>query len=213
MKSKIPTWFQGNIYSDGKTLINPKTNKGIKINNIEASIYDVVNGHLMQLKEFEKNSQQSKIMLEFYKNQTGITDSNTIISSIKNEYELGVEWFKENNIAVYKILIEDYDITRSISEVLPELFTQELNLGDSISVDHFTDDFSEHKKKSIEQSRKRLETKRFKHNMFLFLISVLSFIPFITLLLFFPKNDLAPVLGFLFGSVVSYSILKEWKKY
>lgn len=199
MKSKIPTWFQGNIYSDGKTLINPKTNKGIKINNIEASIYDVVNGHLMQLKEFEKNSQQSKIMLEFYKNQTGITDSNTIISSIKNEYELGVEWFKENNIAVYKILIEDYDITRSISEVLPELFT---------------DDFSEHKKKSIEQSRKRLETKRFKHNIFLFLISVLSFIPFITLLLFFPKNDLAPVLGFLiFGSVVSYSILKEWKKY
>jgi hypothetical protein len=211
MKSKIPTWFQGNIYSDGKTLINPKTNKGIKINNIEASIYDVVNGHLMQLKEFEKNSQQSKIMLDFYKNQTGITDSNTIISSIKNEYELGVEWFKENNITVYKILIEDYDITRSISEVLPELFNDGSYYTGHSST--YSDDFSEQKKKLIDQYWKRLETKRFKHNMFLFLISTLSFIPFITLLLFFPKNDLAPVLGFLvFGSVVIYSILK-WKKY
>lgn len=108
MKNNIPSWFEGNVYDYGKTIINPRTNKELKINNIEASIYDMANGHLLQLKEIKKDTELSKMYLEAIKNATGITDTEKIISSMKKDFDLAVKWFKENNLEIHEILIEEY---------------------------------------------------------------------------------------------------------
>lgn len=108
MKNNIPSWFEGNVYDYGKTIIDPRTNKELEINNIEASIYDMANGHLLQLKEIKKDTELSKMYLEAVKNATGITDTKKIISSMKKDFDLAVKWFKENNLEIHEILIEEY---------------------------------------------------------------------------------------------------------
>jgi hypothetical protein len=44
---KLPEWFDGTIYNEGDTLINPETNEELEISNVELSIHDFVMGSEM----------------------------------------------------------------------------------------------------------------------------------------------------------------------
>ena len=67
MKSKqqLPKWFNGELYKEGDTVTNPYSGEGIKLNNIELSMYDFCMGATF-VYEMSGLSTNSKLLKELY---------------------------------------------------------------------------------------------------------------------------------------------------
>ena len=83
----LPKWFKGTIYDKGDTVTNPFSGEEYKLTNLELSMYDFIMGAQMifALNHEKQQKPNEKLIKEFNK---------------------GLEWFKENNLEAYEILIE-----------------------------------------------------------------------------------------------------------
>jgi len=80
--SKLPKWFDGELYEKGDKVRNPFSDDEYELNAEELSMYDFVIGAQMIL-------------------EMGMTDQK-IITDLRN----GLDWFKENNSKAYMVLLD-----------------------------------------------------------------------------------------------------------
>ena len=83
-EQKIPKWFQGSIYEQGETVINPFSNEEYELNGLELSIYDFIMGS-QYVFEMAPKSVTTKHVENFHKALT---------------------WFRKNNIEAYMVLLD-----------------------------------------------------------------------------------------------------------
>ena len=83
-EQKIPKWFQGSIYEQGETVINPFSNEEYELNGLELSIYDFIIGS-QYVFEMAPKSVTTKQVDDFHKALT---------------------WFRKNNIDAYMVLLD-----------------------------------------------------------------------------------------------------------
>jgi hypothetical protein len=108
--TRVPDWFTGVIYQNGKYCENLETKKGIYLNNIEASMYDVANGSLLSIltlqnKEIggDKLFQQMKLVDPFVTREGAI-------AVCQIDLDLTSDWLEEYNFKAYQILIEGLNL-------------------------------------------------------------------------------------------------------
>lgn len=79
--SKLPKWFNGEVYDKGDTVTNPFSGDSYELNNEELSMYDFVMGCAM-IPEF---------MLK---------------DKVIKEWQDGLYWFRTNNAKAYMVLLD-----------------------------------------------------------------------------------------------------------
>ena len=82
--SKLPKWFQGEIYTEGAEVQNRFSGDSCYLNAEELSMYDFIMGCCMV---FEKMPSKT---------------NNKII----NEFHKGLNWFRKNNAEAYMTLLD-----------------------------------------------------------------------------------------------------------
>ena len=82
-KQQLPKWFRGELYEKGDTVRNRFSGEKYKLNAIELSMYDFIIGSTMVME-----------MAGGYKH----TDV--------NELRKGLDWFRQNNIKAYMVLLD-----------------------------------------------------------------------------------------------------------
>ena len=82
-KSKLPSWFNGELYEEGDTVRNRFSGEEYELNNVELSMYDFIIGSTMVLE-----------MAGGYKH----TDV--------QELRKGLDWFRKNNPKAYMVLLD-----------------------------------------------------------------------------------------------------------
>ena len=82
-KSKLPSWFDGELYEEGGTVQNRFSGEEYELNNIELSIYDYIIGATIVLE-----------MAGGYKH----TDV--------DELRKGLDWFRKHNAKAYMVLLD-----------------------------------------------------------------------------------------------------------
>ena len=82
-KSKLPSWFEGELYEEGGTVRNRFSGEEYELNNVELSMYDFIIGSTMVLE-----------MAGGYKH----TDV--------QELRKGLDWFRKNNPKAYMVLLD-----------------------------------------------------------------------------------------------------------
>jgi len=80
--SKLPEWFDGEVYVEGDTVRNPFSGEEYELTPEELSMYDFVMG--------------SQMIIEMGMN------NDKIITDFRN----GRDWFRENNKEAYMVLID-----------------------------------------------------------------------------------------------------------
>ena len=83
MKSKLPSWFNGELYEEGGTVQNRFSGEEYELNNVELSMYDFVIG--------------ASITAEM-----GIFNTPHHIQELRK----GLDWFRENNAKAYMVLLD-----------------------------------------------------------------------------------------------------------
>ena len=83
-EQKIPKWFQGSIYEQGETVINPFSNEEYELNGLELSIYDFIMG--------------SQYVFE-------MAPKSVTIKHVEN-FHKALTWFRKNNIDAYMVLLD-----------------------------------------------------------------------------------------------------------
>lgn len=79
---KVPSWFDGEIYSQGSVVTNRFSGESIELNALELSIYDFVIGcNDLQWAGVRINDKTNKLMRK------------------------GIDWFIKNNIEAYMVLL------------------------------------------------------------------------------------------------------------
>jgi len=78
---KIPSWFDGEIYSQGAVVTNKFSGESIELNALELSIYDFVMG-CNELQWSHINAKTITLMRK------------------------GIDWFIKNNIEAYMVLLD-----------------------------------------------------------------------------------------------------------
>ena len=81
-KTKLPSWFNGELYEDGDTVTNPYSGEECELNKYELSMYDFLMGATMVVEMGVKNP--------------------TIIKNIQD----GLYWFRVNNSKAYMVLLD-----------------------------------------------------------------------------------------------------------
>ena len=87
MKTKeqeLPKWFDGQIYNEGDTVVNPFSKEEYKLNGIELSIYDFIMGSLHVFEMAPKSVTQKQI----------------------NDFQKALTWFRRNNPEAYMALLD-----------------------------------------------------------------------------------------------------------
>ena len=82
--NKLPDWFDGKIYDNGDTVKNPFSGEEFELTTEELSMYDFIVG--------------SQLVFE-------MMPGNIPEAGIKH-FKLALDWFKENNLEAYKILLD-----------------------------------------------------------------------------------------------------------
>lgn len=90
-QQEIPECFDGELYEDGGEVFGPVFNEVCKLNRTELFIYDSVLGSATLLAMGINNDEETK-----------------------RKVELGLEWFKENNIKAHQILMESIEHAKNI---------------------------------------------------------------------------------------------------
>ena len=80
-QTKLPNWFNGELYKEGKLVTNPFSGLSIELNNVELSMYDFIIG--VQLAH-EMEIVNDKMIKDFDK---------------------ALDWFRKNNSEAYWILL------------------------------------------------------------------------------------------------------------
>ena len=81
-KSKLPSWFNGELYEEGGTVRNRFSGEEYELNNIELSMYDLVMGCSIMA---EMGQYNDKIVTDLRK---------------------GLDWFRKNNAEAYMVLLD-----------------------------------------------------------------------------------------------------------
>ena len=89
-KQIIPKWFEGTIYRKGALVRNPFSGETYKLNAKELSMYDFVVGTNMFLEQFFETKQEPSEKIE----------------KITDDLYKGLDWFKENNVKAYMVLLD-----------------------------------------------------------------------------------------------------------
>ena len=79
-KSKLPKWFNGEIYEEGAKVTNRFSGDSCHLNNIELSMYDFVMGATMCM-------------------EMGMPCNVT-------DLRKGLDWFRKNNASAYMVLLD-----------------------------------------------------------------------------------------------------------
>ena len=82
--SKLPDWFNGTIYDNGDTVRNPFSGEECELNALELSMYDFIVGSQLVFEMMPGNISEKGI----------------------REFKEGLDWFRENNLEAYKILLD-----------------------------------------------------------------------------------------------------------
>ena len=82
-KSKLPSWFNGELYEEGGTVKNRFSGEEYELNNVELSMYDFVMG--------------ASITMEM-----GIFNSDHHIQELRK----GLDWFRKHNPKAYMVLLD-----------------------------------------------------------------------------------------------------------
>ena len=80
--SKLPKWFNGELYKEGGTVRNRFSGEEYELNNVELSMYDFVIGSSMMM---EMGMHHDSMMTELRK---------------------GLNWFRKNNPKAYMVLLD-----------------------------------------------------------------------------------------------------------
>lgn len=80
--SKLPSWFDGEIYTEGDKVRNPFSGEEFELTAEELSMYDFILG--------------SQMILEM-----GMTNEKMI-----SDFRKGRDWFKKNNKEAYMVLLD-----------------------------------------------------------------------------------------------------------
>jgi hypothetical protein len=81
---KIPKWFEGQIYEKGDLITNPFSGQSYELNGLELSMYDFIMGTQLVMEKMPK-AVTKQMVDDFYK---------------------GLDWFKDNNIDAYFVLLD-----------------------------------------------------------------------------------------------------------
>jgi len=82
-ESKLPKWFDGELYEKGDKVRNPFSGEEYELNAEELSMYDFIMG--------------AQIVLEM-----GMMDKPKIVEDLRK----GLEWFRQNNNKAYMVLLD-----------------------------------------------------------------------------------------------------------
>ena len=82
-KQKLPKWFNGELYQEGKVVKNIISGEEYELNNVELSMYDFIIG--------------SQLVWRM-----GITPKEKHIE----DFQKGLNWFRKNNIKAYMVLLD-----------------------------------------------------------------------------------------------------------
>ena len=80
--NKLPSWFNGELYEEGKTVENRFSGEKYELNNVELSMYDFVIGSL------------------------AMVEMGVINEDIEKGLQKGLDWFRENNAEAYMVLLD-----------------------------------------------------------------------------------------------------------
>ena len=81
-KTKLPSWFNGELYEEGGTVQNRFSGEKYELNNVELSMYDFVMGATMTM-------------------EIGMHHDSMITDLRK-----GLDWFRMNNPEAYMVLLD-----------------------------------------------------------------------------------------------------------
>ena len=82
-KSKLPSWFHGELYEEGGTVQNRFTGEKYELNNVELSMYDFIMGATIT-------------------SEMGIFNTPHHIQELRK----GLDWFRKNNPEAYMVLLD-----------------------------------------------------------------------------------------------------------
>ena len=82
-KSKLPSWFHGELYEEGGTVQNRFTGEKYELNNVELSMYDYIMGATITA-------------------EIGIFNTEHHIKELRK----GLDWFKKHNAKAYMVLLD-----------------------------------------------------------------------------------------------------------
>ena len=82
-KSKLPSWFHGELYEEGGTVQNRFTGEKYELNNVELSMYDFIIGSTMVL-------------------EMGGGYKHTDVQELRK----GLDWFRQHNAEAYMVLLD-----------------------------------------------------------------------------------------------------------
>ena len=81
--TKLPAWFNGELYKEGGTAYNRFSGEGYELNNVELSMYDFVMGATVAM-------------------EMGIFNTPYLIQELRK----GLDWFKKHNAKAYMVLLD-----------------------------------------------------------------------------------------------------------
>ena len=82
-KSKLPSWFHGELYEEGGTVQNRFTGEKYELNNVELSMYDYIMGATITA-------------------EMGIFNTPHHVQELRK----GLDWFRKNNPKAYMVLLD-----------------------------------------------------------------------------------------------------------
>ena len=82
-KSKLPSWFHGELYEEGGTVQNRFTGEKYELNNVELSMYDFIMGATITA-------------------EMGIFNAEHHIKELRQ----GLNWFRKHNPKAYMVLLD-----------------------------------------------------------------------------------------------------------
>ncbi len=82
-KSKLPSWFHGELYEEGGTVKNRFSGEEYELNNVELSMYDFIIGATITA-------------------EMGIFNTEHHIKELRQ----GLDWFRKHNPKAYMVLLD-----------------------------------------------------------------------------------------------------------